>query len=325
MAFQFTCPNCNAKFTVDESYRGRAGSCAECGKPIVMPGRASAESQAAAEAADAQRLAAARRYRSRAMLLTRAASAAAAISLLVLLGLAFQQWIAPAMRLAQARRAVVASSVNLKRIADALDAYAAEYGSYPPPAVLDEAGTPILSWRVLILPQLGRDDLYRKFRLDEDFNSPHNLELQNLMPDQFRGEGQPGGASAIDTPFTLITGEGTLFPAAGPLKPSDVTDNPKTTILLTEGNRTVNLWTAPEDLTLRRSTSVSGEANLGVGGGRPFVAAAISVAGNPLYLPNNLSAQELRGLITPRGGEFSRAPANAWFDIDKAFEMATGR
>ena len=325
MAFQFTCPYCHAKFIVDDSYRGRAGSCAECGKPISMPGRASESSQVAAEQADAHRREADKKRRRAIGLLARVGGVAAAVGVLLLIGVAYQQWVAPAMQFAKTRRDVSGSLVNLKRIAAALDAYAAEHGRYPPPMISDAAGTPLLSWRVLILPQLGRDDLYQRFKLDEHYNSPHNASLQDWMPAEFRGVGVPGMSLSIDTPFTLITGEGTLFPVAGPLSPADVTDNPRTTILLTEGNRTVNLWTAPEDLTLSRDTNIGIEANVGVGAGRPYVAPAISVAGLPLFIPNNMSGQELRGLITPRGGELPNAPADAWFDFDRAAKIAGGR
>ncbi|MDR3110884.1 MAG: DUF1559 domain-containing protein [Planctomycetaceae bacterium] len=43
-------------------------------------------------------------------------------------------------------------------------------------------GTPLLSWRVAILPELGYDELYKKFKLDEAWDSPNNKELLKDMP-----------------------------------------------------------------------------------------------------------------------------------------------
>jgi hypothetical protein len=46
-----------------------------------------------------------------------------------------------------------------------------------------------LSWRVHLLPELGEDELYRKFHLDEPWDSPHNLPLVTEMPAAFRAIG----------------------------------------------------------------------------------------------------------------------------------------
>ena len=45
---------------------------------------------------------------------------------------------------------------------------------------------PLLSWRVHILPYIEEEALYEKFKLDEPWNSPHNLKLVEEMPDVFR-------------------------------------------------------------------------------------------------------------------------------------------
>lgn len=43
-------------------------------------------------------------------------------------------------------------------------------------------GTPALSWRVLIHPYIGEEDLYRKFKIEESLDSPHNLKLAENIP-----------------------------------------------------------------------------------------------------------------------------------------------
>jgi hypothetical protein len=43
-----------------------------------------------------------------------------------------------------------------------------------------------LSWRVALLPQLGYQDLYEEFHLDEPWDSPRNRELIPRMPDVFQ-------------------------------------------------------------------------------------------------------------------------------------------
>jgi hypothetical protein len=43
-------------------------------------------------------------------------------------------------------------------------------------------GKPLLSWRVHLLPRLGEEALYRRFKLDEPWDSPANRPLINLVP-----------------------------------------------------------------------------------------------------------------------------------------------
>lgn len=49
-----------------------------------------------------------------------------------------------------------------------------------------ETGKSNLSWRVLILPSLGYQNLYDQFNLNEPWDSPNNLALVSEMPDIFR-------------------------------------------------------------------------------------------------------------------------------------------
>ena len=55
----------------------------------------------------------------------------------------------------------------LKQLAFAMHAYHDKHRTLPPHAVFEKAGKPLLSWRVLILPYLGQEDLYQQFKLEE--------------------------------------------------------------------------------------------------------------------------------------------------------------
>ena len=57
---------------------------------------------------------------------------------------------------------------------------------FPAPAIRDERGKPLLSWRVHLLPVLGEESLYRQFHLDEPWDSEHNRKLIPSMPDVLR-------------------------------------------------------------------------------------------------------------------------------------------
>ena len=83
------------------------------------------------------------------------------------------------------------SQNNLKNLALAMHNYHDTYGHFPPPSTYSPDGKALLSWRVAILPFLSHDALYRKFRLDEAWNSAHNKELLKEMPDVFAPPGRP--------------------------------------------------------------------------------------------------------------------------------------
>ena len=74
---------------------------------------------------------------------------------------------------------------NLKQIGIALHSYADVYGHFPPAAICDKKGKKLLSWRVAILPFIGQEALYRKFKLDEPWDSPRNKPLLDEIPNTY--------------------------------------------------------------------------------------------------------------------------------------------
>jgi hypothetical protein len=112
-----------------------------------------------------------------------------------------------------------------------------------------------LSWRVLLLPHLGEEDLYRHFRLDEPWDSPHNIELLPRMPNAFRRPSLDPLRRWMDepgtTPFQVFVGPGTAFEVeAEPQITVDFPDGLSNTILIDEARDAVP-WTKPADLAYR--------------------------------------------------------------------------
>ena len=72
---------------------------------------------------------------------------------------------------------------NLKQIGLAMHNYHATYDTFPPAGTVDAEGKPLLSWRVLLLPFLEQDALYRQFHLDEAWASTQEFggRLMNSM------------------------------------------------------------------------------------------------------------------------------------------------
>jgi hypothetical protein len=74
---------------------------------------------------------------------------------------------------------------HLKRLGLALHAYHEKHDHFPSPAIAGRDGTPLLSWRVALLPHLGYRSLYERFHLDEPWDSPNNRALLREMPPEF--------------------------------------------------------------------------------------------------------------------------------------------
>ena len=74
---------------------------------------------------------------------------------------------------------------RLTRIGLAMHKYHEIHGHFPAPAVVRDGGSPLLSWRVAILPYLGYRSLYERFHLGEPWDSAHDRDLLAEMPPEF--------------------------------------------------------------------------------------------------------------------------------------------
>jgi hypothetical protein len=142
-----------------------------------------------------------------------------------------------------------AQSLNtLRQIGLALNSYHEVHGHFPAAAIRDKDGQPLLSWRVALLPFLEADDLYREFRQDEKWDSPHNSQLLNRMPGAFRsprnGPNDPGA-----TYYQVFTGDGAVFENPTGLTRDEIGNGRglENTLLVVEAADAVP-WTRPIDL-----------------------------------------------------------------------------
>jgi hypothetical protein len=140
--------------------------------------------------------------------------------------------IIPAYHAAQTSVAKVQSRNNLKQLALAMHNFNDVYGRLPPAVVYDRQGKPLYSWRVLILPYVEEDQLYKEFHLNEAWDSPHNKPLLARMPKVFA---PPGVATAepYATFYQVLDGPRAAFDSGGgkglrpyPLVGMDLTGQP---------------------------------------------------------------------------------------------------
>ncbi|MDR3632455.1 MAG: DUF1559 domain-containing protein [Isosphaeraceae bacterium] len=185
---------------------------------------------------------------------------------------------------------------NLKQIGLALHNYESANSSFPPAAITDKDGKPLLSWRVAILPYIERGDLYNQFHLDEPWDSPHNSALMAQMPVVYRCPSDPVSSPGTTT-YQVFVGPGTLFEEDEATKLATVTDGTSNTLAVVETTSAVP-WTKPEDQPYGKTLPLPA-----MGSHHPGGFNALFADGSVRFLKTSISEQILRGLITRNGGE----------------------
>ncbi len=180
MPFHFTCPFCHHRTLVEDRFAGSSGPCVECGREVTIPGKwGSNQASSGAEPPVIQGSDREKARKQHVRVLVNIVFATVVI--FVLFGVSSFVLIPFFTRAKEFRDRNVCLN-NMRQIVTALNAYAKDHGTYPTPIVTDAAGKPLYSWRVLILPQLGYQDLYNRFQLDQPWNSPTNFALFTEMP-----------------------------------------------------------------------------------------------------------------------------------------------
>lgn len=144
---------------------------------------------------------------------------------------------------------------KLRTLTKAINQYVDEHKRYPTAFTWDEQKKPLLSWRVTILPQLGYADLYKKFHHDEPWDSPHNLGLLALMPDDYQVSRYTADLEPGHTILVAVTGPDTILNTVEATAGRRMADfHPSYSALLTLSRKSVP-WTAPFDLTTESTVS----------------------------------------------------------------------
>lgn len=194
---------------------------------------------------------------------------------------------------------------QMKRIGLAMMNYHDVYQYYPPAIKLPRSDSILplrccmLSWRVLILPFLGHRQLFSQFRLDEPWDSPHNIQLLDAMPEFFRDLDSPSDSNT--TRLMTFTGQHTPFPelGRGPRR-RDITDGTHATICLFLAPKDSAVpWTKPEDFSVDPDDGNSSPL-------AELLKEDMFVAmfdGSIRKLPPGTDEKTLRAIISPSGEE----------------------
>lgn len=196
------------------------------------------------------------------------------------------------------------AKTNLKQIGLALHNYSDITGGVLPIYAIGAKGQPLknqndkplLSWRVAILPLIEQDNLYKQFKLDEPWDSPHNKALIPLMPRIFAPEsaGKPGY-----THLQMVVGPGALS-HFGMRMPVSFPDGTSNTIAVVEAANPV-IWTKPDDIILQQNQWPK-DFRKRFGGQRPGGFNALMWDGSVRTIRDSVSDQTLGIALNPRDG-----------------------
>ena len=293
MPIQFTCPFCGAETNVADQYAGQSGPCAKCGQQITIPGTPVNTASYAAGSTPPPRKS------SNTLLIL--GIIGGCLGVVVICGGILLLPAVSAVREA-ARRASCIN--NIKQINLALLNYESTYGEFPPAYVADENGKPMHSWRVLILPYLGYEEVFEKYNLDEPWNSPHNRSVTSMVsPGIFKCASDPSHDDG-KTCFVMIVGPDCFAEGSTGRKMDQIPDGSSNTIMIAEIADSDIDWAEPRDLD---ATTMSYRINDDSGSpcissNHPGVANVGFVDGSVRSLSNDTSPQTVEQLIKINDG-----------------------
>ncbi len=140
---------------------------------------------------------------------------------------------------------------QMKRITLAMLMYQRDHGTLPPAYTVDADGTPLHSWRVLLLPYLGHESLYNQIRLDEPWDSQHNRQFHDQSVAFYRCPSDPAARPGQAT-YSVVMGPDMPFEGGHGKRLADFGPHSDDMILLFERAEPV-CWMAPADIPQSRA------------------------------------------------------------------------
>ena len=164
-----------------------------------------------------------------------------------------------------------------------------------------------LSWRVHILPWLEQEALYRRFHLDEPWDSPHNIQLLTEMPEVYDcpNVSLEPGFTVYQVPYTDVS----MNPAPADLALFDtsgkavgfgaIADGSTNTAALLEVNESAAVkWTKPADWRYDPSDPTRDLGNV-----NPVYILFMAADGSNQRVRADIDPEEFKAFITRSAGD----------------------
>jgi hypothetical protein len=186
---------------------------------------------------------------------------------------------------------------NLKQLGIAIHNFHDVHRRFPAASVKDEDGKPLLSWRVQLLPFIEQAPLFKKFHMDEAWDSPHNKELIKLIPPTYLAPGSKAGAGK--TNYVGLHHENAIFHDGDGTRIRDIRDGTSNTIMIVEADNDHSvIWTKPDDLEFDEKKPHAGLGTLRKDG---FLAAFCDGAVH--FIPSTITVETLLKLAFKNDGK----------------------
>lgn len=194
---------------------------------------------------------------------------------------------------------------RVQKIYEAIYQYQQKNKSFPPKAFFGSnpqketsEKNSGFSWRVAILPALGYEELFKKFRFEEPWNSVHNKEIAKEIPIEFCGHAIPSDTDPNPCScFQLIGGKKGLLGDTQITSFDDIPDDADRTFLLIQA-QDQELWTKPSFFDLQDLPTLDqwNQARKGI-------ATMLLASGRIVMLPGKIDTEKLLPWFTPAGKE----------------------
>ncbi len=194
---------------------------------------------------------------------------------------------------------------RLQMIAKGCHQFAEANKKLPATANYDKDGKPLLSWRVHILPYMNQNNLYKLFRLDEPWDSEHNIKLLKMLPVCYFDTASNPNQDNIESGKTVYlrpTGKGTLFdgstaPTFGMMHDGSVS----TMLAVVISDEHAVEWTRPVDWSFDSKRPRKG---LGIKDGTKLK--IVTADGAVHLIRSDIAEEQLRNLVNPQDGNILR-------------------
>ncbi|MDR3109456.1 MAG: DUF1559 domain-containing protein [Planctomycetaceae bacterium] len=199
-------------------------------------------------------------------------------------------------------------ATNMQKIEAGLARYLLANGLILPPLyTVDKDGKPLHSWRVLILPFIGQQELYAKIRLDESWDSEYNKQFHNEVIPDFVCHSNPDIQPGLNCCYSAIAGE--AFIPAKPNKPklggsivSRLKDDPSITIIFVEVKKPFCWMDPTADVTLAELEKGTDAEDSRIGSYHEIGVVTSFFKGNVKFM-KDINVKTWRALGTSNGGE----------------------
>jgi len=171
-------------------------------------------------------------------------------------------------------------TTNLKRLILATLIYEKEHGTWPD-------SHPLHSWRVLLLPYLGEQELYENIRLDEPWDSEHNRQFHEVSLSAFQCP-SANQKKMVDggTHYSVI------------LRDNPESGSDKKNMLLIVERQVAICWMKPdEEITQQAAEAGINKSPTALGSHHPGGFNAATKAGGVRFISNTIDSGELQEWI----------------------------